>query len=172
MRENEIFKNLRDVLLNSLDIPEVEVKRSFQPTQQGGDFNPTIYMHLVSQRRYGYLERSEIPSDTLMRHIERQYYESTIQFTGYVMEDANTDITSVDLLNLAAEILQSDSGREYLRSKQMSIIRLTDIRHLYITDEQDRFQSSPSFDFVVITQQIKETTSPIIRTVEFNKYEV
>lgn len=172
MRENEIFKNLRDVLLENLDIPDVEVKRAYQPTQQSGDFNPTIYFSLINQNRYGYPQRNDVVDGDVIRHIEKQIYETDIQFTGYVLESPGTVIRSVDLLNEAAYILQSDKGRESLRDREIVIIRLQSIRHLYVTDEQGRFQSSPSFDFTVITSQVKETTSPIVNSTEFNKYRV
>lgn len=173
MTENKIFIALRTALLNGMSEPlGLEVRRSYQPTQQGADFQPTLYIHLISQRRYGYLERNDIPDGDVIRHVERQYYETVIQFTGQVLEKADTSLTSVDLLNEAAYVLQSDQGRLWLQEQGISILRVDNIRQIYATDEQERFQSSPNFDLTIITQQVKETTSPITISVELKQHRI
>lgn len=172
MTENEIFKNLRDLLVAQIGRSDIEVKRAYQTTQQGADLNPTIYFHLVSQRRYGYLQRNDILENDVMWHIEKQYYETVIQFSGLIEESPSTEYRTVDLLNDAAYVLQSDAGRAFLQTKEMSFLRVTDIRHLYATDNQERYQSYPSFDLTVITQQLKKSITPVINTFQFDKYRI
>lgn len=174
MTENEIFTAVRQVLLEGFTDLQVDgdVKRNYQPTKQGANSKPTIYFSKASQRRYGHLQRADIRDDDTMRHIEKQLYETIIRFTGQVLEAPNTSYTSSDLLDDAAFVLQRDKTRLALRDKGIGIQRITDIRHVFNVDEQDKYQSTPSFDITITHSQIKETTSPIIYKWELNQYRV
>lgn len=174
MTENEIFAALRQALLEGFTDLQIigDVKRNYQPTKQGANSQPTIYFSLVSQRRYGYLQREDIPNGEVMRHIEKQQYEAIIQFTGQVLEGADTSIRTTDLLNEAAYILQRDTTRLSLRDKGIGIQRATDIRQVFNTDEQDKYQSTPSFDLTITHFQTRESTSPIMYKWELNQHRV
>lgn len=170
MTENEIYKAIRSELVISLN--QVEIKQAQQNTQQGLSTSPAIYMFFISHRRYGYLQRSDIPDGNVIKHIERQPYETVIQFTGQVLENTDTKITSLDLLNEASIILQGDAGRLSLRDKGVKVLRVTDIRHVFNLNEQDRNQSTPSFDLTVQHEQVRETITPITNSFEFKKYRI
>lgn len=174
MTENEIFTAIRQVLLEGFGDLQVigDIKRNYQPTKQGANSIPTIYFSLISQRRYGFLRRDDVPDGEIMQHIEKQQYEAVIQFTGQVLESPNTNIRSTDLLNEAAYLLQRDKTRLQLRDKGIGIQRATDIRQVFNTDEQDEYQSTPSFDLIITHQSIKYSTSPIIYKLEINQYKV
>lgn len=170
MTENEIYKAIRSELIANLN--KIEVKQAQQNTQQGISFNPVIYMFFISHYRYGYLQRLDSPEGDVIKHIERQPYETVLQFTGHVLENPDTQLTSLDILNDAADILQSDKGRLSLKEKGIKVLRITDIRHVFTLDEQGRNQSTPSFDLTIQHERVKESTTPITQSFEFKKYRV
>lgn len=174
MTENEIFTALRQVLLEGFTDLQVDgdVKRNYQPTKQGANSKPTVYFSKVSQRRYGFLQRDDIPNGDVMRRIEKQLYETIIRFTGQLLEGPSTSYTSSDLLDDTAFVLQRDKTRLALRDKGIGLQRITDIRHVFNIDEQDKYQSTPSFDITITHYQIKETTSPIIYKWELHQHRV
>lgn len=174
MDDNLIFKNLIDVLKAGLIAngqDGVAVKQNYQPTNQGANLGPTLYLDkLPGDKRYGYLKREDRwdEYEEIEIHTETQLYESTFQLTGLSIQDPKlpvTEKTASDLVNLAAAILQGDVGREYLRSKGLNIYRITQIRNPSFVDDRDRFESSPSFDFTLQHEQVIISQSPVVEDV-------
>ncbi len=67
-------------------------------------------------------------------------------------------------MNECAAIIQSDSARKTLLMQGVGILRVTDVRNPYFTDDKDNFEASPSFDFVLTHRQTRMSTDPIIDT--------
>jgi hypothetical protein len=176
--EKELFGTIRSILLAgfaALDI-EIGVKQANQPTQQGVPSTQTVFMALVTNHRFGSPQRSDEwdVDDAVMRHTELQQYESTFQLTGLATQDptATDQLTAGDLINYAAYIMQNDTCIATLRDLGWGIERVTDIRNPYFQDDRDRFEASPSFDFVITHKQVVASEVPVLQSTEFQIFEV
>lgn len=157
-------------------IPDVIVKQSFQPTQQGVNTKPTAYLHKIMDNRYGFPEWSEVwdaDSETMI-HGDVQQYQTTFQMSALATQDPSvpSNFTAADILNRVAYILQSQPTIATFESQGVGILRVTDIRNPYFTDDRERNEASPSFDFVLTHKQIIMSTSAIITKTELNILEI
>lgn len=144
----------------------VTTKQANQPTQQGIQTNPAVYFFKVGDRRYGFLGRDDVwdQDSSSMQHSESQYYESTWQVSALVLQNPVTpnQYTASDLVNEVASIMQSDNTRDILNRSGVGILRVTDVLNPYFVDDRDNFEASPSFDFVLTYENIRQSTSPIV----------
>lgn len=144
----------------------VTTKQANQPTQQGIQTNPAIYFYKVGDRRYGFLGRDDVwdQDSSSMQHSESQYYESTWQVSALVLQNPVTpnQYTASDLVNEVASIMQSDNTRDILNRSGVGILRVTDVLNPYFVDDRDNFEASPSFDFVLQYENIRQSISPIV----------
>lgn len=174
MRDNELIRVFLPIIQNGLiaaGMPEVEVTSAYQPTQQSITTKPTVYFYKVGDHRYGFLHRlSKWDADLqTMTHTEVQYYETTFQISALVISKPPTpSYTASDLVNEVAAILQSDQATTTLKNADVGILRVSDIRNPYFVDDRDRYEGSPSFDFVLTHRQTRITTDPVIESYEFN----
>lgn len=174
MLDNEIIAALRTVLLQGFDdlSLSVEVKQSFQPTQQGANTDPTIYIFKITDKRYGFLDRKSVWDENTLQetHTESQVYESTFQFSALVRQDPSdvASLTASDVANYAASIMQSDKTRESLQELGIGVLRVLDVRNPYFNDDRDQFEGSPNFDLVITYNRVIITQSPVIQSVEYN----
>jgi hypothetical protein len=171
--DNDIIQIFLPIINDALiadGFPEVKVKQANQPTQQGVNTAPTVYFFKVANKRYGWLGRNDIwdinAVPPQMIHTESQYIESTWQLTALVLQNPTTpnQYTASDLINEVASIMQSDNTRAILNNSGIGILRVSDIRNPYFVDDRDNFEASPSFDFVLTYQNIRNSTNPIIST--------
>jgi hypothetical protein len=151
-------------------IPGTPIAQAFQPTQQGVNTGPTVYLYKVGDRRYGFAGRSDVWNQTssTMVHTETQQYETTLQFSALATQDpaTPTQYTASDLLNLIAYTLQSSATVAALQAQGVGVERITDVRNPYFTDDRDRFEASPSFDVVLTHKQTVTTSTPILQSTE------
>lgn len=174
MTDNELIRAFWPILKDGLiaaGYTDVVSKQANQPTQQGTNTPPTVYFYKVGDKRYGFLRRDNVWNtvDGIMEHIEEQWYETTFQMSALVIQNpSNPEYTASDLVNETAAIMQSDKTREQLLIKGIGILRVTEVRNPYFTDDRDRFEASPSFDFVLTHKQTRVTTDPVIESFEFN----
>lgn len=157
-------------------IPGLPIKQAFQPTQQGVNTGPTAYLYKVGDHRYGWVAREQVwdVARSEMVATELQQYETTFQMSALATQDPNntTGYTASDILNLVASILQSAVSIQTLQDNGVGILRITDVRNPYFTDDRDRHAAEPSFDFVVTHKQIVTSTTPVIESTEFQILEV
>ena len=171
--DNTIIQLFLPILNNALTADgfiNVSVKQSNQPTMQGANTNPTLYFYKLNNKRYGFLGRTDKYSNvsTSIVHTESQYYESTWSMMALVLQNpATPTYTASDLVNEAADIMQSDSTRAILNQSGVGILRITDVTNPYFTDDRDNFEASPSFSFTFIYQNFRTSTTPNIS--EFNQ---
>lgn len=142
----------------------VIVKQANQPTQQGVNSSPTVYFTMIDKRRYGYLGRFYAwdSDDSVMVHTESQYMESTFQVSALVRQFPTTpnQYTANDLVYEVSNIMQSDSTLDLLNAAGVGILRVTDIRNPYFTDDRDQFEAVPSFDFTLTYQNSRVMNTP------------
>ncbi len=174
MQDKQLFQNIISVLqtgLTAYGYDDVQIRQSFQPINVGANTAPTLYIHKISDHRYGFPERKDtIESDLSLQHSETQLYESMFQITALSIQDpANTaQKTASDIANMAAAIMQSDATNATLLANSISIYRITDVRNPYFVDDKDRFEASPSFDFTLQHEQVIISTTPAVEKFEFN----
>ena len=149
MRDNDLFKIIiAEVLINLSDqnLSDVKVKRSYQPTQQSACEDRLIFINKVTNPQVGTgLKYSE--NNRIQQYLKR----ASFQFNALAQQDPSdiNSLTASDILNITADTLQSYSSIRRLRDQGVNIEKITDIRSVYFTNDKDRHESVPSFDFIV-----------------------
>lgn len=156
--------------------PGVPVYQSYQPQQQGVPTGPAAFLHIINHHRYGYPEKTDrweppVPpaEDGRMIHRETQILETMFQLDALATQDPNApnQYTASDIVKLMSYIMQSDETLRQLRAAGVGIERITDVRNPQLVDDRDRFEASPSFDFVLTHKLIVESDVPVLQSEEF-----
>lgn len=107
-------------------------------------------------------------------HTETTQYASTFQMSGLSPQDpANPNQrTASDLLNYAAYAMQSSAMIQALEAQGVGILNVPEVRNPYFMDDRDRFEASPSFDFVLTHKQIIVSQTPVVQSIEVQILEV
>lgn len=157
-------------------IPGTPIAQAFQPTMEGTNTVPTAYIYKIGDRRYGFLQRSDQWSSGSgsIVHTEDQKYETTFQLSALATQNpaTPTQMTASDLLNLCASILQSDVSIAAFQAAGVGIERITDVRNPYFLDDRQQYEASPSFDFVMVHDQIITTTTPVLQEIDVGLYPI
>jgi hypothetical protein len=172
--ENELYALIISTMqsgFTALSVTDIAIKQSYQPDQQGANTGPTIYLHKLSDKRYGSAQVSE-NYDSLgqkIDHTEKQFMESTFQAmvlaTQFPTKPGKP--TAADLANMAAYTIQSDAGRAALRTGGAGILRVQQIVNAPIFNDRDRNQFAPAFDFTLEHEQVIISQSNIVETIEY-----
>lgn len=175
MLDNQLIALIESTLIAGeavAGIPNMPILQAFQPTQQGVNVDPALYLFKVGDRRYGWVERKDVWDEDaeVMRHQETQQYETTFQISALATQNPKTPnaYTASDILNLVAYILQSADAIATLEAQGIGILRVTDVRNPYFSNDKQRNQASPSFDFTLTHKQVILSLVPIINSTEFN----
>jgi hypothetical protein len=103
-----------------------------------------------------------------------QQYESAFQISGLSTQnpaDPN-QLTASDIVNLAASIMQSRTTVATLEAQGVGVLKITEVRNPYFSDDRQRYEASPSFDFSLTHKQIIVTAPPILSGETFKIYPV
>ena len=177
MNDSAIF----DLVISFLDsqfaangLTTVEVIQSYQPTQQGMSSTPIVYLHKLGDHRHGSPRRENRwdAENSVMVYTETQVWESAFQLGALSIQDpadAN-QLTASDLCKIASNFLQSRAFIDLLKSSEVQILRITDVRQAYFVDDRGRHEASPSFDFTLTRKQSTITTSPVLQSIESAVY--
>lgn len=149
----------------------VRVIRDYNPTTAGRPGGPAILVqHVGPDVRLGSPRRESLPDAALpagqMRNVLTQIYESTFQVNALV--PVGWTLEAIDLVNLAAGIVQSDAGMARLRGAGVEVLRVRDVRNPKFRNDRDQYEASPSFDFTVTHEQIMISQNPAARVGELN----
>lgn len=180
MRDNELFALLIATIEaaepgagipNVGGQPGVPVYQGYQPTQQGVPTGPAAFLHIINHHRYGCVGRSDEWDQVQSKeiHTETQVYETMFQISALSTQDPSNvlQLTAGDIVNAIAYIMQSDSTIRILRAAGVGVLRVMNVRNPYFTDDRDRFEASPSFDFVITHKQIVQSEIPVLQSTEF-----
>ena len=175
MTDNELIAFLISTIKGQLTAvglsSTLPIKQAFQPTQQGIVSAPAVYLFKIGDHRYGSPQRLDVWNAQAQRmdHTESQIYETMFQISARAEQDPEniTLPTSSDIANLISIILQSDATLTAFRDAGIGLERITEVRNPYITDDRDRHQAMPNFDFVIIHKRVVTTTTPVVESVEF-----
>lgn len=179
MLDNAIFAALVATLNAGLATQGVEAKvlQSYQPTTQGVEVGPALYFTKMGpDRRRGWPQRSDEWNldHTEFTHTERQNYETTVKFAALVKEAANDTmgLTASDLVNIAAAILQGDPAMVALAEAGLTVLRIGQIQNGKIVDGEGQFETVPTFDFVILHEQVTVTITPVALVKDLRIYRV
>jgi hypothetical protein len=171
--DNAVLAIVIGILRDALNANAINagVRQVNQPRQQGTPTKNTILINKVANKRYGYLGRTEkwYPEEQVEKHTESQWIESMFQIGALAIQnpaDINA-MTASDLINFAAQVMQSDATLSKLRAQKIGIYRITAIRNPYFVDDKERFEASPSFDFTLTYEQVYISEVPVLQSTEF-----
>ena len=175
MQDNQLIQLFLPIINDQLiaqGYENVQVAQSYQPTQQGVNTPATVYFFKVADHRYGFLRREDVYNNVtgIFDHLESQQYNTTFQISALVTQNptvVNT-YTASDLVNEVSAIMQSDYARYQLRKANVGIFRVEDIINPYFIDDRDRYEASPSFDFILSHKQVRVSTTPVVESVGLN----
>lgn len=180
MLDNALIEMIINILTagaSGAGIPGILIKQSNQPTMQGSNSAPTLYLYKIGpDRRVGSVYRQDVYNSGTgaMDHIETQQYESMFQLSGIATQNPQTPdaYTASDIANLAAYIMQSSATITTLEASGVGIYRISDVRNPYAKDDRYEFEATASFDFILTHKQVITSSMPIINTAEFQILEV
>lgn len=172
MLENELIKNLRDAITLGLsDMPNVKVLQAYQPIANGANTTPTVYLSRISDKRYGFNRRVSV-DDFSGNQIttNTQIIETTFQVNAWIkrsLKDVN-QFTANDLVHKVSAVLSTDETMTFLKGKNLSILRITEIRNPYFKDNNNQNEASPSFDVTVIHREVHTNSVDKFEIIEPN----
>lgn len=163
----DIATALRTALLPRLP-GLADIVQGYQPETQGSPDGPHLILSEGAGVDYGWVERAEVwdPDREAYDHIETQQRETTVQVNASVPGLAVGERTPSEWLALARAHLRSDPVLAELRAAGLSILRPRDIRALPIQLDNDRWQTSVSFDVIVRHSDILTLSTPAATSVE------
>ena len=74
--------------------------------------------------------------------------------------------------NRAAAILQSQTAIDSFEAVNVGILRIQQLRNPYFSDDRERYEASPSFDFTLTHHQTIITSVAVITSTEFQVLDV
>lgn len=158
---------------------DVKIKQMFQPMQDGTNTQPTVYLHRISDHRYGSPRRADVfdADNDVFIHTETEFYESVFQATILSLVNPQNAAsvaapTALDIANIVAAILQTESTLKLLAAQGVRIYRITDIRKPNFIDDKGRFEASPNFDFTITHQQDIISEVPLISEIDPGIYPI
>lgn len=157
---------------NYAPLKPVTIKQAYQPRTTGAPSGTSILLTIGTQRRFGSIRHHNEwiepvgPTPGYNKRTETQVWEASFQCNAQVLPPPQPKplqaFSAGDLASAASWILQGIDGRALLRAGGCGIYRITDIRSPYFKNEQNQFQASPSFDFVLNYEETRTFTSPIL----------
>ena len=168
MNDNDIIALVIRVLRTGLDaknLQSVQIKQKYQPRDIGVPNGPVIYLHKISADRYGFPGRNDVynRANGNFDHTESIWRTPVYQVDALSPNTNPADLTiptASDVVETAADVLQLSSTRETLLAANVGIQRITTIRQNYFTDDRDRYEAAPSFDFTLTYRRQWITTTP------------
>jgi hypothetical protein len=167
MLDNALYIALKAAIDAGLAAAQIDAvsEQKDQPTTQGDETGAAVYFtKLPMDKRYGWPEKSDVWNDdhTLFTHTERQRLESTVQISARKREDPASldELTAGDIANAVAFFVQSDAGLALLAGSGLRVLRIGQVRGGHITNGEGQFETVPSFDLVLLHEQVTVTTTP------------
>jgi hypothetical protein len=160
--DNELLAIVITVLEENLTawpfpVPDyiVNVQQKEQPETQGVPPGPSVFVeklfdHVYGSPRVDYKELAT-PNPNKLLESEEQMYQTTLQIAALSIQDpSQTNLpTASDLASIARAIVQRRSTIRTFNERGLGVLRVTEVRNGYFTNEQDRQEASPSFDVVL-----------------------
>ena len=175
MNDNAIITIIRNILLAGFaanSMANVRVRHSYQPTKTGVPTAPTVFIHKISANRYGHPGRASVynMANRSFDYTESIWRTPVFQVDALSLQDPSdlTLPTASDLVELAADILQTEATRQTLLTSNIGIERIQNVRQSYFVDDRDNHEQSPSFDFTLSFRRTFVSTAPEVTERELN----
>lgn len=172
----QIFLPIINQGLIDKGLTNISVLQSAQPTQQGIEIEPAVYFQKTATKRYGFPEMRSTWDDELDQEIliQTQQLESTFKAQALVTQNPNDidSLTANDILNIVADILQSDQTVQELNIHEIGILRVPDLQVSYFVDDRGRFEAAPFLSFILVYSQSTITPVDSTQTVYSGIYRV
>lgn len=165
----KLFKGYLETKMTEYGYP-VSVKQSFQPKKVGANSANTLYFFHINSKRVGHPQRSASWDEltSTMGYTDKIRVESTFQISGLINYDSSSTYTPADFMFMAAHILQTLEFKNHIAASGAAILKIGEIRNPYFENDKDRFQASPSFDFVIAYDKTLSRDGNVITTYEFD----
>ena len=157
--------------LEGFGLNNVKVKQSYQPRQSGAEIDPTLYLHKITVDRWGWVGRKDNyqGQTNQFNHTDVHYRAATWQVNGLVTQNVRppSNLTASDLVECAADILQSENTIQALSDQRIRMEHITQVREIYFLNDRERHQQNPSFDFTLTYMVNRSSVVPsVVRAVE------
>jgi hypothetical protein len=179
MFDNQLIKIFYPIIKQGFvdfGLGSVIVRQAYQPTQQGTESDPAVHFFKISDKRYGSPYKYSFHNflENQQHQIYRQLYETTFQISALSAQNPKdmNSLTASDLVNITSEILQLDSTIKELKSNNVGILRISDIRNPIFVDDRDQFEESPSFDFTLRHFQDRDSIIDFVTEIDGNIYNI
>lgn len=172
MNELDLILLIRRSLIALIDqqpsMAGTQVVTEYQPVGQGRTNGPTLYFfQLPTGQRYGsqeYVAKQNLAGQ--MMRSEGQWYRLGYQIMA--LNDSAQGLPAQDLITMGSMLIGSGGFRQLLRREQVGIERIQDVRSPYFSNDRDRFEMSPSFDFTLSTKRTIIQQSAAVTATELN----
>lgn len=238
MLDNTLFQLIFSLLksgLTSIGQGSIICQQNYQPTQEGINTYPTLFVYKVSDERMGFPARNSVqgigaasftgsiignvltvtavtagtialnqqvigtglPNNIVITQVgtgtggvgtyiinyalgtvasqamttqgaqtytEIQQYATSFQASALANQDPSDteSLTASDIANFAAYVMQSAATISGLEAVGVGVLRVPAVRNPYFTDDRERYEASPNFDFTLTHKQIVTTVIPVI----------
>ena len=173
MTDNQLIAVLISLIQNGmtddgfLNIPIVQ---AFQPTQQGVNTQPTIFLDKRKDYWYGWKESEKIydPDQDLFIFTEKQRIETTFAIRALAIQNPEDPSlpTASDLVNEVGNVLRSQQTLEYLATLDLGMLRTTDVSNEYDLDDRDQFEAAPTFITTLVHSRTRIIKVPVVESTE------
>lgn len=161
--ENKIWTDIIAVLsvfMAAEGLTGWNIRQNEQPTMQGFK-NNSVYLSRVASRRHGWQGKRDDwdAENAVMIHTETYMQEIMFQATAFHKRSQTdaTELTGGDVLNKIITFLMSTDGLLKMRAKNLTLLRISELREPAIVSDSAIFEKLPSFDFTVIIEQTEQT---------------
>lgn len=127
----------------------VTVLASNQPTQQGMTNGNYVFIGKVGYKPIGLQKETKTWNVNKFDVSTSQKYESTFQIDALIKRKKTDLITTSDIVNTICMVMNSRKFIRELKTSNITMLRITDVRNPYFKDDTDQHQATPSFDFTI-----------------------
>lgn len=177
MNDNQLFAILFPIIsagltARGITVPPGNILQGYQPTQQGAPEGRFVYLYKIGNMPVGHVRRDSVwDADAgIMRETELQTWLATYQVNAMAKQDPTDEdsLTASDIVRAVRGVLQSSDTITLLRAQLVAILRIDALRNPPFTDDSNRYEYVPSFDFVLTFDELYVGASPVVQTVEYN----
>ncbi len=178
MTDNELIQLFVPIIeagLTANGYTGVTVFQTDQPTQQGIPDGPTVFFTHLHDHPYGFVSNEQYVDD-MNRKISRssQPWETTFQVdVRYAQDPADITLpTASDVCGFVALLLNAQPAIETLSAAKVGILRVSEVRNPYFTDDRDQQEAFPSFDFTLTHCKTIASEVPVIESIQPGIYPI
>lgn len=130
---------------------ELGVQMRHQPSQAGRPSATTAYFQKIHASRIGMAQRRHVHNPLAgYQVLSRQRIETTVQWSATCAPSPELITTPGDVLQIVAQVLQSDAGIRAMIDAGMAPLRIRDITIVQVRNDRNEWEEQPVFDAVLV----------------------